>query len=476
MATSTEALDRNVLSDALIDEHQSEQNPAVNEENPVTQNLEGSDSDSSIGLDRQFAAKSPGAREGGRNPWVLLSFLLLCGVGMYFAITSDGSKKKPRDTEKHAAFETAKPRAKVVPGKEDEPPTAPIAEPQSFNAEPSSPSREDLERQKELEEKRKRAEALRLARIKSAIIIAGGHGSLHAASANLVEPNGIQPNSKDGAFPVLLDTNLREDFGEATTISDDAFPESNPAGKFHTTGVLSKFADRENASTTDPNERFFIEKSDRSRNVAHASRMSHRSYTLIQGKIIDCVLETAIQSDFPGQLRCSTSNDVYAESGRAVMLPAKTRLIGQYNSAVRKGQVRVFVIWQRAIAPNGIDIQLDSPGTDTLGRAGIGGEVDNHYLEIFGVSAMLSIIGAGASSYGVNAGDQPNSATAYRQAIQQSFAQTSQQVLSPYAQIAPTIHVNQGKAIKIFVNRDLDFSTVYASKPESTQSSATVIR
>ena len=89
---------------------------------------------------------------------------------------------------------------------------------------------------------------------------------------------------------------------------------------------------------------------------------------------------------------------------------------------------------------------------------------------------MLSIIGAGASSYGVNAGDQPNSATVYRQAIQQSFAQTSQQVLSPYAQIAPTIHVNQGEAIKIFVNRDLDFSQVYANQPAATQTSATVIR
>jgi type IV secretion system protein VirB10 len=150
-------------------------------------------------------------------------------------------------------------------------------------------------------------------------------------------------------------------------------------------------------------------------------------------------------------------------------------MIGQYNSAVRKGQVRVFVIWQRAITPDGVDIQFDSPGTDALGRAGVGGEVDNHYREIFGVSAMLSIIGAGASSYGVSGVDQPNSEAAYRQALQQSFAQTAQQILSPYAQIAPTIHVNQGEAIKIFVNRDLDFSGVYAARP-AAKPSYTVIQ
>ena len=476
MATSSIARDSTLSTEPPEGEQQSEHSLTEHDENAATRHIGESDSESPTGLDRQFAAKSPGSREGGRNPWLLLSFLLLCGVGMYFAITSDGSKKKSNDTEKPAVFESTKAHAKVVPAKEDEPPKEPIADSQNFDAELPTPTREDLERYKELEERRKREEALRLARIKSAIIIAGGQGSFHTASANLVEPNGSQANSSDGAFSVLREGNLREGVGEVTTVSDNAFHESNAAGKFQPTADFSKFVDRGSPSANDPNERFFMEKLDRSRNVTEANRLRHLAYTVLQGKMIDCVLETAIHSDLPGQLRCSTSNDVYAESGRAVMLAAKTRLIGQYNSAVRKGQVRVFVIWQRAITPNGTDIQLDSPGTDTLGRAGIGGEVDNHYLEIFGISAMLSIIGAGASSYGVNAGDQPNSATAYRQAIQQSFAQTSQQVLSPYAQIAPTIHVNQGEAIKIFVNRDLDFSHVYANPPASSQPSATVIR
>ena len=464
MATSTVVLDREVANPSHDAEHESEQNAPAYDENEISEKLDADNTTPPEGLDRQFVAKSPGTREGGRNPWVLLSFLLVCSAGMYLVIASDDTQKKSRDAEKPAVFEMAKPRAKVVPGKEDEVPKEPIADAPSFSAESQGPTREDLERQKEFDEKRKRAEALRLARIKSAIIIAGGQGALHAAAGTQLDPNGLQTTATDFAFPA----SRRNDMNEVA--------DSNLPATLQIAGETPKFADRAAASTTDPNERFFIDKSDQSRNVAHASRLRHLGYTVLQGKIIDCVLETAIQSDLPGQLRCSTSNDVYAESGRAVMLPAKTRLIGQYNSAVRKGQVRVFVIWQRAIAPNGIDIQLDSPGTDTLGRAGISGEVDNHYLEIFGISAMLSIIGAGASSYGVNSGDQPNSATAYRQAIQQSFAQTSQQVLSPYAQIAPTIHVNQGEAIKIFVNRDLDFSHVYANQPAATQPSATVIR
>ena len=328
MAASTLAPDQTVSTEPPEVEQQSEQNPAEHDENLVTQHREESNSDSVTGLDRQFAAKSPGSREGGRNPWLLLSFLILCGVGMYFAITSDSSKKKSIDSEKPAVFESTKPHAKVVPGKEDEPPKEPIADSQNFDAEPSTPTREDLEHRKEVEERRKREEALRLARIKSAIIIAGGQGSFHAASANLVEPNGIQSNSSDGAILGIREVNLREGVDEVTTVSDDAFNEPNSAGKFHPTRDSSKFADRGSASANDPNERFFIEKSDRSRNVAAANRLRHLAYSVLQGKMIDCVLETAIQSDLPGQLRCSTSNDVYAEAGRTVMLPAKTRLIG----------------------------------------------------------------------------------------------------------------------------------------------------
>jgi type IV secretory pathway VirB10-like protein len=418
-------------------------------------------------LDRDFIAKSPGTRKGGRNPWVLLSLLGLCAVAMYFVIVADTEKKRHREDEKPAVFETVKPRAKVVPGKEEEPTVPPVADTEDFNQEPPAPTREDLERRKELEEKRKQAEALRLARIKSAILVAGGEGAFLSPTA----AGGMVPGaSSEGDLGAFAPANIHGSNAASLPTSGSVFSEEGSIRGNWSSASSAQLSSRNDGPSADPNERFFAEKSGRTRPGLQAIQLNDLAHTVLQGKLVDCVLETAIQSDLPGQLRCSTSNDVYAESGRAVMLPAKTRMIGQYNSALRKGQVRVFVIWQRAITPDGVDIQLDSPGTDALGRAGVGGEVDNHYLEIFGVSAMLSIIGAGASSYGVGGVDQPNSEAAYRQAIQQSFAQTAQQILSPYAQIAPTIHVNQGEAIKIFVNRDLDFSRVYAARPDAKPS------
>jgi type IV secretion system protein VirB10 len=171
-------------------------------------------------------------------------------------------------------------------------------------------------------------------------------------------------------------------------------------------------------------------------------------------------METAINSDLPGMVRAVVSHDLYGESGKTILLPQGTRLVGQYNSAIRKGQARVFLIWNRAIRPDGIEIVLDSGGTDTLGRAGINGKVNNHFWQIFGTSALLSLLGAGAANAGVNTSDQLNSISTYREELANSFQETSAQVLDRYLDIPPTINVKQGTRIKVLVAQDLDFTDV----------------
>jgi type IV secretion system protein VirB10 len=186
----------------------------------------------------------------------------------------------------------------------------------------------------------------------------------------------------------------------------------------------------------------------------------------LQGKLIDAELETAINTDLPGQIRAIVSAPLYAEQGREPLVPPGSRLNGVYNSAVRKGQVRVFAIWNRLIRPDGIEITLDSAVTDALGRAGMVGETDNHFVQIFGMSALLSIIGAGASTSGVNADSRYNSADAYRHEVQQSFARTADRVLEPYANIPPTNTIAQGERIKVLLNRDLNFCSLKAAVAE----------
>lgn len=167
---------------------------------------------------------------------------------------------------------------------------------------------------------------------------------------------------------------------------------------------------------------------------------------------------------------CATvQRDVYAAKGREKLIPWGSRVCGVYSGDLRKGQERLFVVWNTLRRPDGVEVTLDSIGSDQLGSAGMGGHVNNHFGQIFGMSALLSIIGAGASTAGVNSNDQYNSEAYYRQAVQQATAQTAQQVLQPYVNIPPTVTVPAGSKIRIYVNRDLDFSGIYQKKNTQSQ-------
>jgi type IV secretion system protein VirB10 len=168
---------------------------------------------------------------------------------------------------------------------------------------------------------------------------------------------------------------------------------------------------------------------------------------------------------------CATvQRDVSGPQDRVKLIPWGSPVCGTYNAELRKGQDRLFVIWNTVRRPDGVQVSLDSAGGDQFGTAGMGGIVDTHFAEIFGMSALLSIIGAGASNAGVSSGDQ-YSAAYYRQSVQQAAAQTSQQVLTPYINIPPTITVPAGSWVRIYVNKDLDFTPTYKDEMEASKRS-----
>lgn len=211
----------------------------------------------------------------------------------------------------------------------------------------------------------------------------------------------------------------------------------------------------------DPNSRFARAVSGGGVPVGRASRVENLPYKILQGKLIEAVLEPRATSDLPGMVCATVQRDIYGAQERNTLIPWGSRICGVYSADVRKGQDRLFVIWNMLRRPDGVQVALDSAGADQLGTAGMGGHVDMHFAQVFGMSALLSIIGAGASNMGVGSSDQYNSAAAYRQSVQQAAAQTSQSVLQPYIAIPPTITVAPGSRVRIYVNRDLDFSPIY---------------
>ncbi len=214
----------------------------------------------------------------------------------------------------------------------------------------------------------------------------------------------------------------------------------------------------------DPNTAFANQNANLDVETATASQLQNLHSLIAQGTMIGGILETAIQSDLPGMVRAVISEDVYSFDGSHLLIPKGSKLVGRYRSGVTRGQSRVFVIWNRLIRNDGVSVNIGSYGTDALGRSGLAGEVDTHFFERFGSSVLLSMIDAGLK-IGVEAMDDSDSATVALEAGN-DFSRSSEIALENSIAIPPTIHVDQGVRIKVFVGKDLDFSQVAGNIPK----------
>ena len=183
---------------------------------------------------------------------------------------------------------------------------------------------------------------------------------------------------------------------------------------------------------------------------ARSTRLGQLATTVPQGTLIPAVLETALDSTRPGYVRALVSRDVRGFDGSQVLIPRGTRLFGEYQADLAPGQNRAFVRWTRLVRPDGVAIDLDSPAADALGRAGVQGRVNSHFLERF-FSALLQTT--------VNAGVALASQSANNSAVVVALPGASQALTTPgpSQQIRPTLRVDAGAAVTVFVAQDLTF-------------------
>lgn len=193
-------------------------------------------------------------------------------------------------------------------------------------------------------------------------------------------------------------------------------------------------------------------------------------YEVKTGWKIPAVLESGINSDLPGQVCGRVRENVYdSRTGLYLLIPQGTAVCGNYDSQIAVGQTRLLMAWNRLIFEDGSSINLQGmPGADQAGYAGFDGDVDNHYLRLFGGAVMMTIISAGAQlsqpKQTASTIAAPTMGQTMAGALGQQLGEVGTQMAQRNLQIQPTIKQGPGYRFNIMVTKDIVFPGPYGSK------------
>ncbi|MDD4616143.1 MAG: TrbI/VirB10 family protein [Alphaproteobacteria bacterium] len=199
-----------------------------------------------------------------------------------------------------------------------------------------------------------------------------------------------------------------------------------------------------------------------------ATEAPRTPYELRAGYVIPATLISGINSDLPGQIIAQVSQNVFdTPTGKFMLIPQGSRLVGTYSSDVVYGQSRVLVAWQRIVFPDGKALDIGAmPGADGAGYAGFEDQVNNHFARLFGSAILMSIVPATVSY--TQQQNQPTTtygtqsfSGAMAESLGQQMGQATAQVISKNLKIAPTIEIRPGYRFHVMATTDLTFPKPY---------------
>ena len=190
-------------------------------------------------------------------------------------------------------------------------------------------------------------------------------------------------------------------------------------------------------------------------------------YEIKAGWDIPATLEQMVNSDLPGEIKALVRSNVYdTATGRYLLIPQGSRLIGTYNHRVAYGQRGIQVIWTRLIYPDGTSINLGGMiGQDAQGQSGFRDQVDNHYARLIGFALLTSAFSAGielSQNQQSSSFAYPSTSQIATQALGQQLGELGMEVTRRNLDIQPTIKIRIGYRFNVRVNKDIAFAEPYS--------------
>jgi len=200
--------------------------------------------------------------------------------------------------------------------------------------------------------------------------------------------------------------------------------------------------------------------------VSSAKPLYNPNTLLLRGTYIRCVLESRVITDVPGYTSCVVTEPVYSVNGKRLLLPRGSKVMGSYDAEAIVGE-RAAIVWDRITTPTGMDVSMRSPGTDMLGAAGNPGHYSAHWTQRISSALLISMLSDAFKYAGAKHGPQETSIV-NGAIVQNPYESNTARTMERLANMAldrnmarpPTVTINQGTIVNVYVARDVDFSAV----------------
>jgi type IV secretory pathway VirB10-like protein len=209
--------------------------------------------------------------------------------------------------------------------------------------------------------------------------------------------------------------------------------------------------------TTEPTRKLSFLKAGPEKEIynPHGLQKPVSPYQLMAGTIIAASLVSGLSSDLPGFVIAQVTENVFdSVSGRHLLVPQGSRLVGKYDNVVAFGQERALVVWQRIILPDGTSVVIDNlPATDTGGYAGLADDVDLHTWKLLKGVALATVLGVGSElAFGSSDSDLVK---ALQQSTQSTTNRAGQRLVERNLNVQPTLTVRPGWPLRVIVHKDI---------------------
>ena len=194
--------------------------------------------------------------------------------------------------------------------------------------------------------------------------------------------------------------------------------------------------------------------------------------TLYEGEMLEAVLVNRIIADTePSPVVCQISKDVFDHSAGYVVIPASSRIVGLSQVVNYKGAYRLFINFHRIILPNGPSIDLPQSqkalkALDETGALGVVSHVDRHWFLQFGTAILFGVLD-GLSGAAQRSSDIYSTQSLVLGRTSDNFQKILDKIMDQYSSVVPTIRVDQGKTMKIYLADDILISPFAKIKDRS---------